>query len=288
MILVTGATGRTGFEAAKQLAQRGIPVRALTRNAQKAETLRAAGVQIAVGDAGDPAAVRQALQGVQKIAIILPNGEAQLALEKQLADLAAEAKLQQILKVSSMESHAGAHNPVHRTHWESEEHIRSKGIAWTMVRPSFYMQNFLGSAATIKSEGKFYFPFGENGAAVMTDSRDVGAFVAQVLATSGHENRSYDVTSNDLLSFRQVGELFTEILGRPVSYVAQDPVAYKAFLSKFVTSKWHLDAVCDIFAEVAKGYVANTTPTFAQIMGREPKSLREFIVEHIALYKPAA
>jgi uncharacterized protein YbjT (DUF2867 family) len=183
-----------------------------------------------------------------------------------------------------MEAVAGAHNPVHQTHWDSEEHVRSKGIPWTMVRPSFYMQNFLGCGATIKAEGKFYFPFGENGAAVMTDSRDVGAFVAQVLSTSGHENRSYDVTSPDLLSFKQVGEVFTAVLGRPVAYVPQDPVAYKAFLGKFVTSKWHLDAVCDIFAEVAAGYTTHTTETFAKVMGRPPMTLRGYIAEYRAVF----
>ncbi len=284
MILITGASGRSGSGAAKDLVKRGFKVRALVRNAEKAAPLVAAGVELAIGDAGDAAAVRAALKGVQKIAIILPNGERQLELEKHLADRAAEAKVQQIVKVSSLESVPNAHNPVHRTHWESEEHIRSKGIAWTMVRPSFYMQNFLGSAATIKSEGKFYFPFGENGAAVMSDSRDVGAFVAQVLATSGHENRSYDITSPDSLTFKQVGELFTEVLGKPVSYVPQDPVAYKAYLGKFVTSKWHLDAVCDIFAEIAAGYLAHTTDTFARVMGRPPITLRQFIAEHRALY----
>ena len=153
-----------------------------------------------------------------------------------------------------------------------------------MVRPSFYMQNFLGSAATIKSEGKFYFPFGEKGAAVMSDARDVGAFLAHVLATSGHENRSYDITSPDSLSFKQVGDVFTEVLGRPVAYVPQDPAVYKAYLGRFVTSKWHLDAVCDIFAEIAAGYLSHTTDTFERVMGRPATTLRQFIAEHRKLY----
>ena len=103
MILITGATGRTGNQAAKELAQRGLPVRALVRNADKAASLAAAGVELAIGDAADAAAVRAALKGVRKIAIILPNGEPQLMLEKQLADLAAEAGVEHIVKVSSME-----------------------------------------------------------------------------------------------------------------------------------------------------------------------------------------
>ena len=286
MILITGATGRTGAEAARQLALKGVPVRILTRNAEKAAALKEAGAEIAIGDAGDAQAVRAALRGVSKLAVILPNGEKQLALEKHLTDLAVEAGVAHILKVSSIEAHAGAHNPVHRTHWESEEHIRRSGKAWTIVRPSFYMQNFLSNAHSIKTEGRFSYPFGPNGAAVMTDSRDVGKFIAHVFLTTGHENCSYDVTSPDRLSFSQVAELFTRELGRPIQYVPQDPAAYKAFLGKFLASQWHLDAVCDIFAEIAAGYVAQPTSTFKAVTGRDPITTAGFIREYRALFLP--
>ena len=285
MILITGATGRTGKEAAQQLVAKGVKVRALVRNPAKAAALQAAGVELAPGDAGDAVAVRRALEGVSGIAIILPNGESQLALEKQLATLAAEAGVAHIVKVSSVESVPGAPNPVHRTHWESEEHIRSLGKAWTMVRPSFYLQNFLSNAATIKAEGKFYYPFGDKGAAVLTDSRDAGFFVAHVLSTPGHANKSYDITSHELLSFHQIAAVFTQELGRRIEYVPQDPAAYKAFLGRFVTSQWHLDAVCDIVAEIAHGYVSRTTNTFAEVTGREPISLAQFIREHIQVFR---
>lgn len=285
MILITGATGRTGKEAAQQLVAKGVKVRALVRNPVKAAALQAAGVELAPGDAGDAAAVRRALEGVSGIAIILPNGESQLALEKQLATLAAEAGVAHIVKVSSVESVPGAPNPVHRTHWESEEHIRSLGKAWTMVRPSFYLQNFLSNAATIKAEGKFYYPFGDKGAAVLTDSRDAGFFVAHVLSTPGHANKSYDITSHELLSFHQIAAVFTQELGRRIEYVPQDPAAYKAFLGRFVASQWHLDAVCDIFAEISHGYVSRTTNTFAEVTGREPISLAQFIREHIQVFR---
>ena len=285
MILITGATGRTGKEAAQQLVAKGVKVRALVRNPAKAAALQAAGVELAPGDAGDAAAVRRALEGVSGIAIILPNGESQLALEKQLATLAAEAGVAHIVKVSSVESIPGAPNPVHRTHWESEEHIRSLGKAWTMVRPSFYLQNFLSNAVTIKAEGKFYYPFGDKGAAVLTDSRDAGFFVAHVLSTPGHANKSYDITSHELLSFHQIAAVFTQELGRRIEYVPQDPAAYKAFLGRFITSPWHLDAVCDIFAEISHGYVSRTTNTFAEVTGREPISLAQFIREHIQVFR---
>ena len=287
MILITGATGRTGFGAARQLAAKGHKVRALVRNPDKAAALKTAGVEIFQGDAGDAAAVRAACAGVDRIAIILPNGEKQLANELNLADVAAASGVRHILKVSSMEAHAHSKISVHRAHWDSEQNVRARAKAWTIVRPSFYMQNFLGNAQSIKANGTFGYPFGDKGAALMTDSRDVGAFIAHVFTTPGHDNQSYDVSSPDLLSFHQVAEIFTRELGRPVQYVPQDPVAYKAFLGKFITSQWHLDAVCDIFAEIAAGYTVQPTTTFKDVTGRDPMTLAGFIREHLALFKAA-
>jgi len=286
MILITGATGRTGAEAAQQLAKQGVPVRVLVRNADKATQLKDAGIDIAVGDASDATAVQAALRGVSKLAVILSNGERQLAMEKQLADLAAEAGVGHVLKVSSVEARAGAHNPVHITHWESEQHVRAVSKAWTIVRPSFYLQNFLSNAPTIKAEGKFYYPFGEKGAAVMTDSRDVGKFIAHVFTTAGHEGQSYDVTSPDLLKFSEVAALFSKELGRPITYVPQDPADYRAMLGRFVKSPWHLDAVCGIFAEIAAGYTAKPTDTFKRVTGQEPMTTAGFIREFRAVFVP--
>ncbi len=285
MIVVTGATGRTGASAALELAARKIPVRALVRNAEKAAKLQAAGVQLALGDVDDPQALAAAMQGASRVLVCLPNGEPQLRREKAIADAAVAAGAKHIVKISSVEAHAHMKNPVHQTHWQSEEHIRSKGVAWTMVRPTFYMQNFLGSGATIKSESKFYFPFGDKGMAALIDSRDAGWFAGHVLATDGHANQSYDITSRDKMSFHQVAEVFSRVLGRTISYVPQDPVAYKAFLGKFVTSQWHLDAVCNIFAEIANGYSVPVTDTFKQVSGREPLSLEGFVREFLPVYR---
>ena len=286
MILITGATGRTGSHAARELAARGLHVRALVRNPAKAATLAASGVELVTGDAGDADSLRAAMQGVRKVAVIFPNGEQQLALEKRVVDAAVTAGVEHVLKISSMESLPTARNPTHRVHWESEEYIRASGVAWTMVRPSFYMQNFLSNAATIKAEGKFYYPFGDKGAAALTDSRDAGFFAAHCLATTGHENKSYDVTSPDKLSFHEIAAVFSRELGRQIDYVPQDPAAYKAYLGKFLASRWHLDAVCDIFAEVAAGYVVEPTNVFKQITGRDPVTLAQFVRDYRAVFTP--
>ncbi|MFM8845945.1 MAG: hypothetical protein ACKOGN_08615, partial [Gammaproteobacteria bacterium] len=144
----------------------------------------------------------------------------------------------------------------------------------------------LANAETIKSQKQFFYPCGERGAAAMADSRDAGFFAAHCLATSGHENKSYDITSPDQLSFHEAAKVFSRELGRPIAYVPQDPAEYKAYLGKFLASKWHLEAVCDIFAEIAAGYVVGTTSTFKEITGRTPRDLAGFVREMRAVFTP--
>ncbi len=285
MILLTGATGKCGAPAAQELISRGASLRALVRDASRAAALQEAGVELVVGDVADPDVVQRALNGCQKALLILPNSERQLDLEKQFADIAKAAGVHQLVKLSSMEANAGATAPIPKLHWESEEHIRASGLAWTMVRPNFFMQNLLSNAPTIKSMRKFFLPMGKARTA-MIDTRDIGAVIAEALSGSGHEGQSYDVTGPELLDFYQVAERFSEVLDMPIEYVDQPPEAYREMLSKFLASEWQLNAVCELFAQIAAGGLARTTDTFRQVMGREPIDLATFIRDYQAAFQP--
>lgn len=286
MILVTGATGKTGSDVVKALCARGEAVRVLARNAAKAAPLAALGAEVVTGDGTDAAALAKAVAGVRRVALIYPNGPQQLALEKACVDAARAAKVAHIVKLSSMEALPEMHNPVHQTHYQSEQYIRASGVAWTMVRPNFFMQNFFGNAYTIKTEGKFYLPMGA-GRAAITDTRDVATIMALVLQNDAHIGKTYEITGPQVMSFADVAAAFATGLGKPVAYVDQDPADYKAHLGKFLSSAWHLDAVCDIFKEIREGYVTAATPTFHELTGREPTSFVQFVRDYRELFAGA-
>lgn len=285
MILLTGATGKCGSSAAAELIRRGVPLRALVRDADKAASLRSAGVDLVVGDAANADDLARAMAGVDKALLLLPNGEQQLDLERQFTDQAAAAGVRHLVKLSSMEAQPDARAPIPRIHWASEEYIRASGLAWTMVKPNFFMQNLLANAPTIKSMHKFFLPLGD-GTTGMIDTRDIGAVLATVLADAGHEGQSYEITGPELLNFHEVAERFTEVLGVRIEYVNQPPEAYREMLAKFLTNPWHLDAVCKLFAEIAAGGLTELTDTFRRLMGREPIALRQFITDHKAAFQP--
>jgi uncharacterized protein YbjT (DUF2867 family) len=283
MILLTGATGKTGGETAKQLVEKGASLRALVRDEAKAADLKAAGVELVVGDMSDADSVKQALDGAEKAFMLMPNGKQQLALEKQFTELAVAAGVKHLVKMSSMEAVADAETPIPQAHWAAEEYIRASGLDWTMIKPNFFMQNLLASAGTIREQRKFFLPMGD-GTTGMADVRDIGAFCAEVLTGEGHAGQSYEITGPEVLSFYDVAERFSEVLGEKVEYVAMPMEKFRERMSP-ILEPWHLNAVCELFREIAEIGLDHTTSTFKELIGRDPISLKKFIEDNVALFK---
>ncbi len=284
MILITGATGKTGYEVAKNLGALGVPFKTLIRDPDKASQITELGGQPIVGSIEDDVLLNQALEGVNRTLILLPNSDQQLSLEKRFVDAAVKAQVKHVVKMSSMEALPEATRTIPRMHVESENHIKDSGLSWTMIKPNFFMQNLLGSGKTIKEQNKFFFPFA-NGTTAMMDVRDIGLFIAKVLSGEGHENQNYEITGPELLSFHEVAEKFSLVLGTEVNYVNVPMDAYKTTLSQFVTNQWHLDAVIDLFEDIAEGGLDYTTTTFSDLTGKSPCSLEQFIEEHLSVYR---
>jgi uncharacterized protein YbjT (DUF2867 family) len=284
MILLTGATGKTGSATAKALNERGIKFRALIRNEEKREDIESLGGEVIIGSIENKEAVDQSMVDVETALILLPNSENQLSLEKQLVDSAKQAGANRVVKMSSIEATPDATSPIPRLHLESEEYIKQSGLNWTMVKPNFYMQNLLASAATIKDQGKIFLPMGE-GKTGMIDTTDVGKVLAKVLSEDGHESMNHEITGPEILSFFEVAEIFTQGLGKQVDYVDVPLAAYKETLGQFLTNQWHLDAVIDLFKGIADGGIEEKTDTYSNLMGESPKSLSQFVSENSFIFK---
>ena len=279
MILITGATGKTGSAAVQELSNRNIPFRVLIRNEDKLNQITDMGGEVIIGAIEDDAALNQAMEGVQKAMVLLPNSEQQLFLEKKVVDAALEANVQHIVKMSSMEAVPEATSPIPKLHMQSENYIKNSGMNWTMIKPNFFMQNLLGSGKTIVEQNKFFLPMGE-GKAGMIHTKDVGTVIAKVLSEDGHEGQNYEVTGPEILSFHDVAEIFSKVLGKKVDYINVPIDEYKKTLSQFLTNQWHLDSVIDLFKGIAAGGIEDKTNTFQDLMGKSPCSLEQFIQEY--------
>ncbi len=283
MILVTGATGKTGGEVARQLIGQGTPIRVFARDPSKLGS-EFDSAELVTGDFADRGAVEAAVSGVTKAVLILSNGEDQLDLEKQFTDCAAGAGVKHLVYLSSMESVPGTTNAITSMHVAAEDHIRASGMGWTMIRPTFFMQNLLGSARTIKAEDTISLPVG-TGKIAATDMRDAASVMAAVLTgDDSHINQSYDLTGPSLMTMDEVAATFSSVLGREIRYVEQPLEEFGNYLGQFLPA-WRVNAVCEEFEAIAKGSVDHTTDTVKQILGRDPTSVEQFIRDHLGVFQ---
>jgi uncharacterized protein YbjT (DUF2867 family) len=117
----------------------------------------------------------------------------------------------------------------------------------------------------------------------MADIRDIGAVCAEVLTGTGHAGQSYEITGPELLTFRDVADRFSEVLGTRIEYVPM-PIGEFRERMKNVLEPWHLDAVAQLFREIDEIGLDHTTDTFRRLMGREPIPLARFIRDHLAQF----
>jgi uncharacterized protein YbjT (DUF2867 family) len=272
MILITGATGKVGGEAVKLLKSAGIPFRALTRNPNKAKDFD----DFVIGDLTDKAAVMQALDGVDKALMIVPNGEDQLSIEMSFTDACINAGVKQLVKLSSLESVPGTTNPITKMHLASENYIRSTNLEWTILKPTFFCQNFNNMAATIREKNCFSLPVGD-GTVAPTEIRDVGEVIVKVLIEDQHNGKVYMMTGPDLVTFHTIAEIFTKALGRKISYVDEDITVYQDRLRSAGLAEWRIAAVCDEFRAISGGVVDHTTNVIKKLLGKDPASLTQYI-----------
>jgi uncharacterized protein YbjT (DUF2867 family) len=287
MILVTGATGTNGSLLVKELRRIGAPVRALTRDAKKAEPLKELGAEVAVGDLEQPDSLAAAMSGVERLfllsAVSLQIGEQ----ERAAAAAARSAGVRHVVKLSANGADPKSANTVGRLHGQGEEGVKASGLAWTFLRPTFFMQNLLWGAGSIAKEGIFRNNLGKSKAAHV-DARDIAAVAARALTDPipSHANEIYELRGPQALSYDEIAAIFTRVLGRPVKYVDLTDEQYREAMTTSGMPEWLARAIVELAELARSGTAGRTNDLVEKIARRKPTSVEEFLVEHRKAFAP--
>jgi uncharacterized protein YbjT (DUF2867 family) len=281
-VLVTGATGNVGSAVVAELRRRGAKVRAFVR--QPTETL-ADDAEIAIGDFDDPASIRAALAGVDRVFIASADGPRKVAHEAAVIDAAADVEV--IVKASTIGAEAGAPLPPFDWNGRSEEHLRRSGIPAVVLRSSFYMTNLLAVAEPVRAQHILPAPAGD-GRIAMIDPLDVGAVAAAVLTGHGHAGRTYELTGPEAVGYRDVAAELARVTGAHVEYVDVPPAAAREGLVASAMPDWLVQHLDGAFAKFRAGEFAATTDTVAVLTGRPPRSIADFLADHADAFTPIA
>ena len=284
MILVTGATGTIGRELVRLLSAERTPFRALVRSAGKAQSIREAGGEAVVGDFADHLAVDSALRGVRKLFLLTNSLPDQPETEARIVDAAKAAGVAHVVKLSSVGADARNAPLFLKLHGDAERHIETSGLAWTFLRPNFFMQNYLDFADAIRTQGVLAAPAGD-GRHADIDAHDVAAVAAKVLTEPGHEGRAYELTGPEAQSFADVARRIASIAGRPVRFVDLPPAEGRRSLVALGESEWSADAFVELYAWFQGGEGTTNGSAVAlgveEVLDRAPRSFESFVRHHV-------
>lgn len=281
MILVTGSNGKVGQQLVQALQRADVPFRALARNHASAKTLADRGIDVVRGDLTDRATLAPALRGVKRL-FLLSSGPDPFAAEVAAIDAATEAGVEHVVKLSAFGADVSSTNSFLRGHGRAEAHLETAGPAWTMLRPSFFMQNWvLYNGAGIRAGQPVY---ANTGTARLgwIDTRDIADVAAAALTQDGHRGRVYDLTGPEALSYADVTAMLGQVLAKKVSYVpVSDAAAMQAILATGMPAEYAY-ALVTLNQLVRRGSADATTQTVELVTGNPARTMRAFLDEHRA------
>lgn len=280
MILVTGATGTNGSEITKQLLDQGIKVRVLVRNSQKATSLMSLGAEVVEGSFSDLDSLKKALDGMEKALMLPPLVPEMVEFQKNFIEVAKAQNLKHLVKFSGMGASIEAPIEIGRLHGLAEQMVEESGVPFTHLRPTSFMQNTLALAGTIKSQGVFYQPAGEARISHV-DVRDIAAVAVKVLTEDGHCGKSYDITGPEALSFDEVAQKISAVIGKPVQYINVSGEDFKQSLINWGQSEWLAQVVTELYEEVyQKGWASSVTDTIKTVAQKDPINFDQFVQDY--------
>lgn len=280
-ILVTGATGNTGTGLVPALLDAGLDVRAFVRDdEEKAQALREAGAEIVVGDLDRPETIEAAVQGVDKIYLLTWNGPTQLQQVENVLDVARRAGAPHIVRHSMWGSE---NSRIIKQGDQAEESLKSSGLPWTILKPTFFMQNTMLARQTIASDGVIYWDMGD-GKLAMIDVRDIVDAAVAVLSGTGHEDQSYILTGPEPISMHDVADTLSDILDKEITYVSVPGEAALQSMVGMGFPEWIARGYGELMEGFSQGFANRATTNVELLSGRPARSYEQFARDYAGVF----
>jgi uncharacterized protein YbjT (DUF2867 family) len=284
MILVTGATGKVGQQLIQALQAKGAPFRALARSEASAQALAAKRIETVRGDLADPASLAIALKGVDKL-FLLSSAPRFDGIEIPVIQAVKAAGVRHVVKLSALGVQADSSSPLLRAHARIERFLEDSGLAFTILRPTFFSQNWAAFYAQSIKAGQPVYANAGDARLGWIDTRDIAAVAAAALTEAGHEGRIYDLTGPEALTYAEVAARLGKLLGRDVTYVAvPDAAAYQA-MTGMGFDPWYAYGMTTLNQGVRRGAADVLTGTVELVTGKAPTGIETLLKESLAAFR---
>ena len=286
MILVTGATGPVGRETVRQLVAAGARVRALTRDPSRAGFDPA--VEVVAGDLGQPETLPPALDGVERVFVLVPSLRSAdgWSYDPNIAHAAKGSDVRHLVRLSVI----GAQPPVEDDpytayHLAGERAVEETGLPWTFLRPGQFMTNALYHADAIRTQSLVRQPYLHVRQAAI-DPRDIAAVAVAALLgdVEAHEGRAYPLSGPQALSTAEQAARIGAALGREIATVDVPPEESRAESLAMGLPVEMVDGILRHMADES-GRCGRVYDTVREVTGRAPRTFDDWVADNLDAFR---
>ena len=283
--LSNGGHRQCWSQVVKQLSSFSVKVRAAVQSKERAEEIKNTSAELVEMNFNRSETIGAAFKDIQKLFLLTPFVPDMVEMSKNLVRQAEEANVNHIVKQSAFGSDLEEGITMNKLHRQVEEIIESSGINYTFLRPTSFMQNYLGFSDSIKTRGAFYQPLGDSKTSFV-DTRDIAAVAVEAL-TKGreHENKAYSITGPEELSNYEIANILSNIIGRKVTYVnISDDDARKAMKENGM-QEWTINSLMELANFQKAGNASVISADVELVTGRKPISFEQFAEDYADAFK---
>lgn len=272
-ILVTGATGTFGAAVVEGFRKMRRSIRVLVRDSSRFAKIDE---EVVIGGFGDPGSLEAALSGIDCVFLASFDQADMPALQYNLITAAQRMGVRHIVRISTIGVDDPRFGQIMANHLKGERQLEASGLAFTHLRPSWVLQNFLPTSAfTPVRDGKISLPAGNAGVGFV-DARDVAAVAIAALTEPDHENRAYTLTGPEAATHAQLANALSEASGQQIVYEDLPPEDYVRQVTAAGWSPASIKSVTRLFDDMRSGGAAVVSDDVYQVTKRPPLSVSDF------------
>ncbi|NOU94357.1 NAD(P)H-binding protein [Paenibacillus sp. LMG 31456] len=275
-ILVTGVTGKFGSIVIETLLET-VPAENLAvsvRNPEKAESLRARGVDVRHGDFDQPETLDKAFTGIDRILIVSTDGDNETRI-RQHATAVAAAQRAKVGFIAYTSLGNASENPIFLApvHRATEEAIKTTGIPYSFLRNNWYLENETGSIQAVLG-GATWLTSAGPGKVGWATRRDYAQAAAAVLGGEGHENTVYELSGKPITQ-EELVSILAGVLDREVPVQQVDDATYASIMSSAGVPEPVVPILVGIQSAIRDGALEVESNDFQKLLGRPTTPIEE-------------